>query len=162
MLGHGVLRLASSTSYWRPASVLLAPSVHEIWVRTLGRASTVIGVFLYQLFADSRKGFREDFFWRQIFWLMFLAQFTQILGLQNISYSHWYLHRSPEPFPRKMPGSPRLIYVDDTSPLISYQGKWDDHDGDNYTVNSQWGPPFQNTLHALTGSGSFTFNFTGK
>ena len=61
-----------------------------------------------------------------------------------------------------MSGSPRLIYVDDTSALISYQGKWDDHDGDAYTVNSQWGPPFRNTLHALTGSGSFSFNFTGK
>ena len=61
-----------------------------------------------------------------------------------------------------MPGPSRLIDVDDTSPLISYQGEWDDHDGDTYSVNTLWGPPFNNTLHALSGSGKFAFNFTGK
>ena len=57
---------------------------------------------------------------------------------------------------------PQFIYVDDTSPLISYQGPWVSG-GDTYSVNTNWGEPFGNTLHALsTGSGSFTFNFTGK
>ena len=59
------------------------------------------------------------------------------------------------------PDSPRLIYVDDTSPLISYQGQWDDG-GDTHSVNTEWGLPFNNTLHALSGNGSFTVYFTGK
>ncbi|KIM42024.1 hypothetical protein M413DRAFT_27552 [Hebeloma cylindrosporum] len=58
----------------------------------------------------------------------------------------------------------RLIYVDDTSPLISYKepGHW--AGGDKYysaTGNTINGGPFNKTLRALSGSGSFNFNFTG-
>ena len=53
--------------------------------------------------------------------------------------------------------SERVIVVDDTSPLISYEGPW--NDGGNYFTPGA--PPYE-TLHALVGSGSFTFIFTGK
>lgn len=53
----------------------------------------------------------------------------------------------------------RNILVDDTSPLISYQGQWNE-------ISKNANPsftPFNNTLNALQfGSGSFTFNFIGK
>ena len=51
----------------------------------------------------------------------------------------------------------RVIVVDDTSPLISYEGPWTD--GGKYFTP---GPPPYETLHALIGFGSFTLNFTGK
>jgi len=84
--------------------------------------------------------------------------------LNPYNYSHFVL---TDIFPApsittlsKMAGRSRLIYVDDTSPLISYQGEWDG--GDTYSVNTKLGKSFNNTLHALPGSGSFTFNFAGK
>jgi len=61
-----------------------------------------------------------------------------------------------------MQEAPRLIYVDDTSPLISYKGSWDINGNKYSPANTLWGGPFENTLHALSGSGSFTFYFTGK
>ena len=62
------------------------------------------------------------------------------------------------PNPRKM--TTRLIDVDDASLLISCHGPWGR--GNKYFVKTQWGSPWYNALHALFGSGSFTFNFTGK
>ena len=52
------------------------------------------------------------------------------------------------------------VMVDDTSSLISYQGPWTVVD-DAYSEITG-GNPYNNTLHSLSGSGSFTFNFTGK
>ena len=89
-----------------------------------------------------------------------LTKLIQILALQTFFFS-LVLHHSPPPLittPREM--STRSILVDDNSPLISYQGPW--VGGDTYSVNSFLGEPFNNTLHALSASGSFTFNFTGK
>ena len=59
------LAVSLSTSYW-PGSVSfhLAPnSVHEIWLKTLGRTSAVIGLLFYQAFAYPPKGFREGSFY---------------------------------------------------------------------------------------------------
>ena len=127
--------------------------------KTLDCSSTVIDVFIYQLFAYTHKKgsvrpSSEDN--SLINHDKLLAQFTQILGLQNILFSLI----SPIAPQRKMTSPPRLIYVDDTSPLISYQGPW--ADGDAYVVNSLLGLPFNNTLHALPGNGSFTFDFSGE
>ena len=102
-------------------------------------------------------------FWRQIFWLIMISCWlnSHKYSLCKPSCSHWYHHHSPAPTittPRKM--STRLIDVDDSSPLIYYQGPW--ALGNKYSVNTQFGGPFNNTLHVLTESGSFTFNFTGK
>jgi hypothetical protein len=59
------------------------------WLKILGRTSTIIGVLLYQLFAYSRKGFREHLLKTNILidHDKLLAQFTQVLGLQSISFS---------------------------------------------------------------------------
>ena len=101
--------------------------------------------------------------WGQIFWLIVINSWLNSLKylLWKPPWSHWYLLSSPAPLittPRKM--STRLIDVDDASPLMSYQGPW--AGGDQHSVNTQWGPPWYNVLHALSGSGSFTFSFTAK
>ena len=60
--------------------------------------------------------------------------------------------------------STRFIAIDDTNPLISYQGLWTkgDNVSDTYSASDGDNSPFNNTLHGLYGTGSFAFNFTGK
>ncbi|KIM42020.1 hypothetical protein M413DRAFT_410625 [Hebeloma cylindrosporum] len=55
-------------------------------------------------------------------------------------------------------GPSRFIAVDDTSPVISYQGPWTE----GAPTTTQLGRPFNDTLHELTGSGSLSFSFTGS
>ncbi|KIM37680.1 hypothetical protein M413DRAFT_13139 [Hebeloma cylindrosporum] len=56
--------------------------------------------------------------------------------------------------------STRLIDVDDANALISYQGTW--HWGTKYSVNTQWGSAWYNSLSVLSGNGSVAFSFTGS
>jgi len=56
---------------------------------------------------------------------------------------------------------PRWIVVDDGNPLIQYQDSWVVGNSSD-SPDSYFGGPYNNTLHELSGSGSFAFNFTGS
>ena len=62
---------------------------------------------------------------------------------------------------------PRLAVIDDTDPSIQYSGgesgpwfRLSNTDILNNSINTN-GPPFQNTLHGVNVSASFSFNFSG-
>jgi hypothetical protein len=56
---------------------------------------------------------------------------------------------------------PRLIVIDDTDPSIQYSGPW--FEVNNAQVDTGInGPPFQNTLHGVNVTASFSFNFSGS
>ena len=55
---------------------------------------------------------------------------------------------------------PRFVAIDDTDPSIQYSGPW--FEVNNTQINTGlMGPPFQNTLHGVNVTASFSFNFSG-
>jgi hypothetical protein len=56
------------------------------------------------------------------------------------------------------------VFIDDTNANIQYSGPWfpvETQDDDNVTQAGVMGPPFQNTLHGVNVSASFSFSFDG-
>jgi len=59
--------------------------------------------------------------------------------------------------------SVRWVAVDDNDSAINYSNDWTQQNGANWNNQGNFGQPFMNTLHAVTGgSGSFSYTFNGK
>jgi len=59
--------------------------------------------------------------------------------------------------------STRWVAVDDNDSAINYGSGWTQNDGANWKNQGNFGQPFMNSLHAVTGgSGSFSYIFNGK
>jgi hypothetical protein len=55
---------------------------------------------------------------------------------------------------------PRLVVIDDTDSSIQYSGPW--FEVNNTQIDTGFnGLPFQNTLHGVNVTASFSFNFSG-
>jgi hypothetical protein len=54
----------------------------------------------------------------------------------------------------------RLVLIDDTNPSIQYVGPWFEVNNTQNDIGTN-GPPFQNTLHGVNVTASFSFNFSG-
>lgn len=55
---------------------------------------------------------------------------------------------------------PRFVVIDDTNSNIQYSGPWFEVN-DSQTTTGVLGAPFQNTLHGVDVSASFSFPFSG-
>lgn len=59
--------------------------------------------------------------------------------------------------------SVRWVAVDDNDSAINYSSGWTQQNGVNWNNQGNFGQPFMNTLHAVTGgSASFSYTFNGK
>ena len=56
--------------------------------------------------------------------------------------------------------SNRVVLVDDTDPNIQYSGPWFTAQNSELDIGTN-GPPFQNTLHGVDVSASFSYSFSG-
>lgn len=59
--------------------------------------------------------------------------------------------------------SVRWVAVDDNDGAINYSNGWTQQNGASWNNQGNFGQPFMNTLHAVTGgSASFSYTFNGK
>ena len=56
---------------------------------------------------------------------------------------------------------PRLVVIDDFDTRIRYSEGWEEERSDQFSAVGTNGPPLYSTMHSISGSGSFQFDFTG-
>jgi urocanate hydratase len=54
------------------------------------------------------------------------------------------------------------VVVDDNDPALMYSpSNWTSYTDDGMNEVGDWGPPYQQTLHGISGDGSVSFSFNG-
>jgi hypothetical protein len=55
-----------------------------------------------------------------------------------------------------------FVVLDDTDLALTYSSSnWTMYTDDGMNAMGDWGPPYQETLHRISGDGSVSFSFTG-